>query len=96
MDGELLWAGYSPLHGTGYYMVSAGSQQGNPLGPLVFALPWQDSLERLASTFPEVCQCHYLDDGLMFGPIESLRRVLGMVQACGADLGLNVNAASPL
>ena len=27
----------------------------------------------------------------MFGPIESLRRVLGMVEACGEDLGLTVN-----
>ena len=48
-----------------------GVQQGDPLGPLLFALSLQEVLVELLSLFDEASgKIWYLDDGTIFGRLE--------------------------
>ena len=78
-------------------MSCCGVQQGDPLGPLGFALTLQPLVERIKS---EVSSLHlnawYLDDGTLIGPPESLAAALHIVERDGPAVGLHLNRGKSL
>ena len=70
---------------------TSGVQQGDPLGPLLFAL----TLSELLKTFniPEevFMNIWYLDDGTLIGPRSVLADILAQIQNRGAQFGLLLN-----
>ena len=69
---------------------STGVQQGDPLGPLLFAAALQPLAEQLRSS-PLDLSLFYLDDGVLAGSIASVSAALTQVQGASADLGLALN-----
>ena len=64
-----------------------GVQQGDPLGPLLFCLTFQQLKPQLTSEF----KVFYLDDGTLGGSIEDLRHDLRVVEKVGQEIGLQLN-----
>ena len=69
---------------------STGVQQGDPLGPLLFAAALQPLAEELRSS-PLDLSLFYLDDGILAGNVASVGAALTRVQAAAADIGLSLN-----
>ena len=72
----------------------SGVQQGDPLGPFLFALV----LHKVAGAIKEDTECNhllyqawYLDDGILAGKKSSICRSLTLIQELGPPLGLHVN-----
>ena len=70
---------------------ASGVQQGDPLGPLVFSLGIQSTLEELAEKV--LWQGWYLDDGVIVGSLAQLGEAMRMLRGDFASRGLEVNAA---
>jgi hypothetical protein len=73
------YGSHSPLFFGTYELVSqTGVHQGDPLGPLLFALGLHSLVLRLALEVPDlILQAWYLDDGLLAGsPIHLLKAIL--------------------
>jgi hypothetical protein len=68
-----------------------GTQQGDPMGPAMFASAIQPLLDELPGSFRLLWQAWYLDDGLLVGEEAELRRVLDFLSDRFAALGLKVN-----
>ena len=64
-----------------------GVQQGDPIGPVLFAL----AVDKIARSVRSPINIWFLDDAMIGGPVESvcddLRRVIPML----SDIGLEVN-----
>ena len=68
-----------------------GVQQGDPLGPLIFAVTLHSLVESLKSEVPGLTlNCWYLDDGICAGDEDSLLKALEFVTSNGLHLGLKV------
>ena len=69
-------------------------RQGDPLGPLLFALGFHSILEPIAEKVPEAPMMAYLDDLSVVGRGAGLRKVLGRLLGDGEDsaksIGLSV------
>ena len=63
---------------------ASGVQQGDPLGPALFALAIQDVLDHFASC-PHLWQSWYLDDVILLGPVEVLNEYLTHLQCLGSS-----------
>ena len=81
-------------HTMGQLTSQSGVQQGDPLGPFLFALV----LHKVAGAIKEDTECSqllyqawYLDDGILAGKKSSIRRSLSLIQELGPPLGLYVN-----
>jgi len=86
-ESSLLFAGHELLSATGV-------QQGDPLGPLLFATTIQPLVEELKAGTGEAAldlTLFYHDDGFLAGDLEALSAALRRVEEAGARLGLQLN-----
>ena len=70
----------------------AGVQQGDPLGPLLFAAAIHPLAQDLRNAGLDIA-IHYLDDGILAGEVTAVSRALRLVEARAADIGLTLNLA---
>lgn len=68
---------------------AAGVQQGDPLGPLLFAAAIQPLAAQLRASLP--FSVFYLDDGVIAGDIASVSQALAAIQQQAASLGVTLN-----
>ena len=91
----VLWlSSFSVAHYMGQLTSQSGVQQGDPLGPFLFALV----LHKVAGAIKEDTECSqllyqawYLDDGILAGKKSSIRRSLSLLQELGPPFGLYIN-----
>ena len=78
----------SPLHlGPTRLWSSRGVQQGDPLGPILFAL----ALDPVIQTLSSPLNIWFLDDGTLAGPVDSIETDLERLFPTLQDLGLEIN-----
>ncbi|XP_056688373.1 uncharacterized protein [Spinacia oleracea] len=70
---------------------SQGVQQGDPLGPLLFALVLQPLVCKIRDAFDVCLQAWYLDDGTIIGDTLVVGKVLQLIMEDGPCLGLHLN-----
>ena len=71
---------------------SEGVQQGDPLGPLLFALTLHLLVTKISADCPLLAlNGWYLDDGTIIGPRSEVRKALAIIQELGPGLGCHVN-----
>ncbi len=74
-----------------------GVQQGDPLGPLGFALTLHSLIEKLHSEVPTLrLNVWYLDNGTLMGSLDALASALAFVEREGPSLGLFLNRSKSL
>ncbi|GJZ96550.1 putative reverse transcriptase domain-containing protein [Tanacetum coccineum] len=66
-------------------------QQGDPLGPLLFALILHPLLHKIKDSCKLLLHAWYLDDGTVIGDSEEVARVLDIIKVSGPGLGLELN-----
>ena len=91
-----MYAQETNLQFGGYTIGSqSGVQQGDPLGPLLFALiihPLAEELSRLSVNGKKLdLTFFYLDDGVIAGDLECVAVALSLVETRAAELGLKLN-----
>ncbi len=70
-----------------------GVQQGDPLGPLLFALTLMETIAEIERLHP-LLNKWYLDDGVIFGTHETISKVIQILEGTSLSrLGLQLNAA---
>ena len=85
------------LLGSNVIKSCCGVQQGDPLGPLGFALTLQPLLEKIRSEVPSLLlNAWYLDDGTLIGSPECLSSALSIVEREGPQVGLHLNRSKSL
>ena len=72
-----------------------GVQQGDPLGPLLFSMVLREITELIENEVPSGLLLHlwYLDDGVLAGKSDSVRRALDAIACAGPQWGLHLNAS---
>ena len=95
---EFCYSGQPLLHlGKDTIHSCCGVQQGDPLGPLGFALTLHPLVERIKAKVPSLAlNAWYLDDGTLVGPTEDLSAALEIVEREGPSLGLYLNRGKSL
>ena len=91
--------GAQPLLQFGDYTIlsCSGVQQGDPLGPLGFALALHPLVEKINEQVPGlVINAWYLDDGTLCGSARDLQAALTIIEGEGPVLGLHLNRAKSL
>ena len=69
---------------------AGGVQQGDPLGPLLFAAAVQPLTTQLQQSSLDLAT-FYLDDGILAGDVGAVASALRLVQQRSADIGLHLN-----
>ena len=87
--GAKLFAGSDLIEAT------SGVQQGDPLGPLLFAMVLQPLLKRIRSGFSLVTGA-YLDDLTLAGPSRQVAEALQWLRREGPSRGLRINIAKTI
>ena len=64
-------------------------QQGDPLGPLLFACAWQEVAKALPDDL--LLNSWYLDDGLLVGKPADVAAAVSIIIAKGAEMGIALN-----
>ena len=78
--------------GTNTILSCFGVQQGDPLGPLGFALTLHPILTRIKEEIPDLkVNAWYMDDGTLCGSPTDLARALGIIEEMGTSRGLVMN-----
>ena len=81
-------------HPLGKISSELGVQQGDPLGPLLFALVLHKLVRSIAKDkqcFPILFNTWYLDDGALAGPKSAIARALALIKQLGPPIGLWIN-----
>ena len=74
-----------------------GVQQGDPLGPLGFALTLHPIIKRIRAEVPSLAlNAWYLDDGTLVGSTQDLSAALHIVESAGPSIGLHLNRGKSL
>jgi ubiquitin carboxyl-terminal hydrolase 44/49 len=69
-----------------------GTQQGDPLGPLLFSLVLHRVITRIAHDIPSLhLNAGYLDDGTIAGPARLVSEAISIIRLDGPSLGLFLN-----
>ena len=86
------------LHlGSDTILSCCGVQQGDPLGPLGFAITLQPIVERIKAEVPGlILNSWYLDDGTLMGSAEDLAKALNIIESDGPAVGLVLNRSKSL
>ena len=83
--------------GTIHSSAAVGSQQGDPLVLLCFALTLQQVIERINRDVPNLlCNAWYLDDGTLCGTPQDLAAALKIIEEEGPLRGLHVSRLKSL
>ncbi|MFS7889274.1 putative reverse transcriptase domain, exostosin [Helianthus anomalus] len=77
--------------GDGHIWSTTGVQQGDPLGPLLFALVLHPLVHQIRDKCKLLLHAWYLDDGTVIGGSEEVARVLDIIKVSGPALGLELN-----
>lgn len=70
---------------------TTGVQQGDPLGPLLFALVLHPLVHRIRDCCQLLFHAWYLDDGTIIGDTKEVAKALDIIRAEGPRLGLVLN-----
>ncbi|XP_064394938.1 uncharacterized protein LOC135342184 [Halichondria panicea] len=85
------------LLGSHSLLSCSGVQQGDPLGPLGFALTLQPIIDCIQSEVPGLAlNAWYLDDGTLIGSPNDLLSALEIIEREGPRIGLHLNKAKSL
>ena len=76
--------------GTDPIMCASGVRQGDPLGPLLFAITLQGPLEEVSAAHPDANLLAYMDDTYAHGRPSALPGAITALQAAGAKVGLEL------
>ena len=95
---ESCYSGQPLLHlGKDIIHSCCGVQQGDPLGPLGFALTLHPVVERIKAEVPALAlNAWYLDDGTLVGSPGDLSAALHIVESEGPAVGLHLNRGKSL
>ena len=95
---ECCYGSEPPLHlGNRTILSCCGVQQGDPLGPLGFALALHPVIEKVKRSVPGLrINTWYLDDGTLCGSATDLRTALEIIEAEGPLRGLSLNRSKSL
>ncbi|KAK9080544.1 hypothetical protein SSX86_000302 [Deinandra increscens subsp. villosa] len=77
--------------GDGHIWSTTGVQQGDPLGPLLFALVLHPLVHRIRDSCQLPFHAWYLDDGTIIGDAMEVARALDIIRSEGPALGLVLN-----
>jgi len=82
----------APLYlGEKHLACTTGVQQGDPLGPLLFAAGLHEVISTIANDNPAAWCVWYLDDGTIVGDLAALNSVACRLQEQLATIGLEIN-----
>ena len=95
---ESFYSSQPLLHlGSDTILSCCGVQQGDPLGPLGFAITLQPIVERIKAEVPGlILNSWYLDDGTLMGSAEDLAKALNIIESDGPAVGLVLNRSKSL
>ena len=80
------------MAGDKHFFSCTGVQQGDPLGPLLFALVLHPIIMKIKAQCPNLkLNAWYLDDGLIIGPIAEVRLAYEILQAEGIESSLEMS-----
>ena len=68
-------------------MSATGVQQGDPLGPLLFALVLHPLIHQISDSCKLLLHAWYLDDGTLVGDSEKVAKALDIIQVFRPELG---------
>jgi hypothetical protein len=75
--------------GDGHIMSATGVQQGDPLGPLLFALVLHPLIHQIRDSCKLLLHAWYLDDGTLVGDSEEVAKALDIIRFLGQNWALN-------
>jgi hypothetical protein len=89
---EFLYGQSTRLYvGDDHIWSTTGVQQGDPLGPLLFALVLHPLVHRTRDCCKLLFHAWYLDDGTIIGDTKEVAKALEIIKTDGPRLGLELN-----